>query len=383
MPDPSSGGEDKLRKLTMSGSTVGTPTYMSPEQAAGEEVDALTDLYALGVILYEMACGRPPFKDDNPVKVMRSHLFEEVPRFPKGPLQGSRFEGVIRKALAKEKELRFASASTFLKALEASPTAMLERQDYDEEPPTVELPDLTDADLDSGNLAFERTASYDVEGSDAMSPRTPHNTESMLAAQESTAHSAKESIPFGSIPHRSERDRVPEGAVSSSLTDSSALTEGSGITSRSDLHAPPTGFESGASSSSIITVLEPGPQEDVILLTNKKDEGEVGQDAPTEPSPADPSIAPSKPGQAEQAAAASTSPPPSSESMPEVSTAASPEGEWSWGADTDGSSDELVVDDVPTHRRRSGTVWLAVILLIVAAAATVGYLNYAGILKLF
>ena len=76
------------RRLTVTGSTVGTPVYMSPEQAAGEDVDHLTDLYAMGVILYEMACGQPPFAHENPVKVMRAHLFEEVPPFPEhtGPV---------------------------------------------------------------------------------------------------------------------------------------------------------------------------------------------------------------------------------------------------------------------------------------------------------
>ena len=52
------------RQITVTGSTVGTPIYMSPEQAAGEQVTHSTDLYALGVIMYEMACGRPPFTSE-------------------------------------------------------------------------------------------------------------------------------------------------------------------------------------------------------------------------------------------------------------------------------------------------------------------------------
>ncbi len=107
----------KERQLTISGSTVGTPIYMSPEQAAGEEVDALTDIYALGVIMYEMASGRPPFYGDNPVKIMRSHLFEQVPQFKDPTLRGSPIERVILKALQKDKDKRFQNAGEFLAAL--------------------------------------------------------------------------------------------------------------------------------------------------------------------------------------------------------------------------------------------------------------------------
>ncbi|QDG54340.1 hypothetical protein FIV42_27420 [Persicimonas caeni] len=386
MPDPQKEGDTKLRKLTMSGSTVGTPTYMSPEQAAGEEVDALTDLYALGVILYEMACGRPPFKDDNPVKVMRCHLFEEVPRFPQGPLRGSRFESVIRKALAKEKGDRFASAEEFLKAISAGPTDMLERIEYEEEPPTVELPDLTADDLDSANIAFERTAAYEVEGSDVLSPRTPHNTDAMLAARDSSVTDGapkRESIPFGSVPPGSDRDRVRQGAVSSSLTDSSSLTESSGLSSGSDLHVAPPGFDSGASSSSIITVLEPGPDDDVILLTNKKGEGRPGRKkGPNTPQQAQP--APSSPVDTASQKTPSAQSAPSQNLHDSGELDAAPSGgEWTWGEEGDGSSEELSVDEFQSRRRNSGAIWISAVVLLLLGAAALGYLHYAGIFELF
>ncbi len=66
---------------TQSGSLLGTPAYMSPEQAKGESVDERTDVYALGVILYEILCGDVPFDDDDPVVIMRRLLTEE-PRPP-------------------------------------------------------------------------------------------------------------------------------------------------------------------------------------------------------------------------------------------------------------------------------------------------------------
>ncbi len=112
------GEEDQdARRLTLSGSTVGTPTYMSPEQAAGEEVDGTTDLYALGILMYEMACGRPPFHDKDPVKVMRAQLFEPVPPMRDRSLQGTVLDRVVQKALAKDRDQRFQSANQMLLAL--------------------------------------------------------------------------------------------------------------------------------------------------------------------------------------------------------------------------------------------------------------------------
>lgn len=403
MPDVQGEEGNKLRKLTMSGSTVGTPTYMSPEQAAGEEVDALTDLYALGVILYEMACGRPPFKDDNPVKVMRSHLFEEVPRFPKGPLRDSRFESVIRKALSKDKAERISSAKEFLKALKGSPTDLLDHHAYEVEPPTVELPDLAEDGIDSGDIAFDRTAAYQVESSDAMSPRSPHNTDTMLAAQDSTASDQAEAsapIPFESLPADQARDRVTEGAVSSSLTDISNLS------SNSDLHArsAPPGFESGSSSSSIITVLEPGPDDEVILLTNKKDEADPTESAEAEAGASEPPAAEAS-ASAEAGHPAGGPPQPVGVDSPlldgdkeEPSTDAptaegdhfsedfgqvdeSVGGEWSWG-EKSAEPDDIDGRPLETSRRgKAGLVWALVLLF--AAVAAVGYLQYAGIIELF
>ncbi|MGE5741894.1 MAG: protein kinase domain-containing protein, partial [Candidatus Aminicenantes bacterium RBG_16_66_30] len=98
-------------RLTRPGTTVGTVAYMSPEQARGDEVDARTDLWSLGVILYEMAAGTLPFGRDSERAIIQAIVHEEPrpvndlrPGFP------AEITGVIRKALTKDPDRRYASA---------------------------------------------------------------------------------------------------------------------------------------------------------------------------------------------------------------------------------------------------------------------------------
>ncbi|MEZ5177302.1 MAG: Stk1 family PASTA domain-containing Ser/Thr kinase [Acidimicrobiales bacterium] len=98
--------------LTQTGSVMGTATYFSPEQAQGKPVDPRSDLYSLGVVLYEMASGRPPFSADSPVAIAYKHvqeplppLHEKVPGVPRG------YEAVTNKALAKDPDRRYQDAA--------------------------------------------------------------------------------------------------------------------------------------------------------------------------------------------------------------------------------------------------------------------------------
>lgn len=107
--------------LTQEGLTVGTPAYMSPEQATGDSVDARSDLYALGVILYEMLTGRPPFADDGSISVLLKHLNDPVPSLSQyAHLDNPYLDAVVSKSLAKDPADRYQSAYQFVEDLRAA-----------------------------------------------------------------------------------------------------------------------------------------------------------------------------------------------------------------------------------------------------------------------
>jgi serine/threonine-protein kinase len=117
LTDPEPGRE----ALTQAGMVFGTPEYLSPEQALGDNIDARADLYAMGVMLFEMLTGRRPFESEDKVRIISMHLSHPVPRLQAvnaaiqipGPI-----EDVVMQSLEKQREHRFASASALLVALE-------------------------------------------------------------------------------------------------------------------------------------------------------------------------------------------------------------------------------------------------------------------------
>jgi len=107
-------------RVTKTGHLVGTPTYMAPEQVRGMQIDQRTDLYALGVIMYEIFTGVPPYVSDNPMGVLYQHIEgKKVPVSEHNPEVSSALEAVIDKAMAVNADDRYQSAAEMLTDLEA------------------------------------------------------------------------------------------------------------------------------------------------------------------------------------------------------------------------------------------------------------------------
>ncbi|MEB2313685.1 MAG: serine/threonine-protein kinase [Sorangiineae bacterium] len=139
-----------LNALTEQNMVFGTPEYMAPEQARGDEVDERADLYAVGVILYELLTGSVPFSRNNPIGTMTAHLLEEpVPPSSRAPERDipPALEAVVLHALAKQPSARYASAEELGRALER---AILCPADVASTapPPKGEEPDLATCDTE-------------------------------------------------------------------------------------------------------------------------------------------------------------------------------------------------------------------------------------------
>ncbi|MEP7199145.1 MAG: serine/threonine-protein kinase [Chloroflexota bacterium] len=106
-------------QYTDTGATVGTPAYMSPEQVKGEELDRRSDVYALGLVAYQLLAGRLPFQADTPLAILHQQVYDPPPPlrqwYPRIP---RKLESVVGRALAKERDKRYRTAGEFAAALE-------------------------------------------------------------------------------------------------------------------------------------------------------------------------------------------------------------------------------------------------------------------------
>jgi TolB-like protein len=113
--------------LTQAGVTLGTPAYMAPEQWVGDIVDGRADLYAWGVVAYELLVGRPPFVETSAQRLMVAHLMDEpIPLATLAPTVPHALAELVMRCLAKESDHRPANAAAVLAALDGAPLAPTE-----------------------------------------------------------------------------------------------------------------------------------------------------------------------------------------------------------------------------------------------------------------
>src|SRR5439155_6412949 len=117
-PIPESGTADHA--ASVAGGIAGTPRYMAPEQCLWKPVDARTDVYALGVVLFEMLTGRPLFQGETPFALLHQHAYTPAPPVREiNPAVPETLAQITARALAKKPEERYQSAREMAHALEA------------------------------------------------------------------------------------------------------------------------------------------------------------------------------------------------------------------------------------------------------------------------
>ena len=113
--------DDMSATMTQTSAVIGTAQYLSPEQARGEQVDARSDLYSTGCLLYELLTGRPPFVGDSPVSVAYQHVREEpVPPSQVDPDVSASVEAIVLKSLTKDRDNRYQTADEMRRDIAAA-----------------------------------------------------------------------------------------------------------------------------------------------------------------------------------------------------------------------------------------------------------------------
>ena len=128
---------DGNSSLTATGMMIGSPRYMSPEQARGATVDSRSDLYALGVVFYEMLTGTFPYDAEDTLALMYMHVHDDIPRLPPSL---SRYQIVIDRLMAKQPEQRLSSAGEIIPLLEGTESATAQAEHFSEVNETVFIP---------------------------------------------------------------------------------------------------------------------------------------------------------------------------------------------------------------------------------------------------
>ena len=103
-----------ITRMTMVGYIIGTPQYMSPEQAKGDPTNASSDIYSLGILMYRMLAGHVPYSADDAFSTCNLHVHAKIPSLPR---TYSRFDHIVKKAMAKSPKNRYRSAGEIISDL--------------------------------------------------------------------------------------------------------------------------------------------------------------------------------------------------------------------------------------------------------------------------
>lgn len=190
------------RKLTVAGSVMGSPAYMSPEQGTGGTMDARSDVYSAGVVLFELLTGHWPFEAESRVEMLKAHLLEPVPNLSKFRPELNYQPGlddVIRKAMEKDAELRWPDAQQMLDAIDAlpQPLAWLGGAPAAAAPPAGSLPPPPgEAALGAGGaFAVPAELSAPQIPAQPMAPQAPMAGQAPMAAQAPVAAAPQPMVP--------------------------------------------------------------------------------------------------------------------------------------------------------------------------------------------
>lgn len=200
---------DSSATMTQTQAVVGTAQYLSPEQARGETVDARSDLYSAGCLLYEMLTGRPPFIGDSPVSVAYQHVREiPEPASSLNPDVSEALDSVLAKALQKNRADRFQDAAAFRRALRAARSGVAVAALPRSESPTDPNNTVAPTDQVPPTAAFSLTGAAFLDDTAAGIPpvHLPESDEPLAAT--SGSHSLPDT---GSLPLSLPAEREPSG----------------------------------------------------------------------------------------------------------------------------------------------------------------------------
>jgi serine/threonine-protein kinase len=160
--------------LTKSGTILGTPAYMSPEQAAGSVVDVRADVYSVGVLIFEILTGRYPFEAATRADMLRAHMLEAVPTLESarpGLRVKKDLEDLVQRAMSKERRDRFASAGAMLEALDALPERAATFES-DAPPAAVAAPPRERSEVPTVNIGSDAAAQEPLSAVPSLAPKT-------------------------------------------------------------------------------------------------------------------------------------------------------------------------------------------------------------------